>query len=473
MSSINGSKVGIDASIEHVHNQVIASLLLADQHVDIRRTGYFNHTYAPDLVLKWGSSKEERHLFVRTSDSPTYLAEDILLARDSDPIFVPISGVKAEIEDQIDTSQKLVDQSKRGRALIADVESFVALTGASEESRPINALVGRAVLQGGSGLLGQGAAREFGTVIENGFTGALSGEAGVTQSAIRESLELLDGRRSAQFAELLQAAWVGGGQPASTFPGVGTASVSLDPEALRLLLDTIAIDEEEFWDRLARNLNLSNFAGLTIAQTHPGFQMLMNAAAPRLKAKAARVYGFEEEASERARWALANGKLLLALGRSRLEFAVKSIEDFESDGEEAASSVESFVHRAKAADLTIQRVVLSSDDRKLEFTSADGTSVAADDRLLALEEEVGVGTVVSKAFVFVEGRELGINLDSSTASGNTRSQFYVSSLSQTMLPLTMDLTSTEQIELARVFEAPEALATNAEPLEDQDSSAED
>lgn len=446
MPTSERSSLDAASSIEAVQQEVAAKFQRADHKIDVRRTGYFNHTYAPDLVLNWPGEKDERHVYLRTSDSARYLAEDIDLARDRDPIFVPLSGVV----DPDDNREALAVKSKRSRALIAEGESIEALAAGAGQGA-IRILAARAVLQGGSGVVARDKAEQFGDAIAAGFEGALAGDAESTGTAVRESGELLDGRRTSQLAELLQAAWIGGGQIGTAFPGIGIASASIQPEALKLLLDTVAVDDMTFWSRLAIGLELPHLAGLTIADTHAGFQMLMRAAAPRLKAKGARATAIDGEPLEAPRWAVNAGRLRLAVDSARLEFVARSIDDFSAQGIATAPSVRTFVRRAQEAELNVVRVTLTSGNRRLDYASEDGTSVAGDDRLITIEGDFGQGATVVRAAVDAEGKELAVAMDTATISGGTRSIFYVSTLAQVGVPLIADLDRGARLALSELF----------------------
>lgn len=450
MTSTQRSSTDSASSIDAIQASVVAKFEKADAAVNVRRTGYFNHTYAPDLVLRWASAKDERHVFIRTSDSARYLAEDIDLARDRDPIFVPLGGVAEEPTSEDEPPVELAAKSRRSRALIAEAQSIEALA-PEAGSGAIGKIAARALLQGGSGVILPERAASFGSTISSGFVGALEGNGETTGEAVRETMELLDDLRASQLAELLQVAWIGGGQTGTSFPGLGIASAAVEPEALKLLLDTVEVGDVAFWNRLARGLQLAHFENLTISDEHAGFQMLMRAAAPRLLAKGARAVQLDAEPLDSPRWAVNDGRLSLAFRDARLEFVARSIEDFISSGVGTSPSVRVFVDRARGADLKVMRVTLSSRGRRLEYLSEDGTSVTGDERLIALESDIGAGATILRASVDTEGRELSIAMQTGTASGNTRSLFWMSSLATTLLPLVTDLSEDGRAELVQLF----------------------
>lgn len=450
-------RTSIDAasSIAAVQEEVIDSFRSADAGLNFRTTGYFNHTYVPDVVIRWEGQSEERQVFLRASNNEDYLREDIGLLNDKDPIFVPINGLVArentdDVEDSVQSS--LQQASVSARALVTAPASIRALSVGAPQTERINSLTARAVLQGGAGVISPNFASSFNAAVADGFRGALVGDENATREALRLSIDVLDSDRSAQLAELLQAAWVGGGQISTDFPGLGLAGSPLEPEALLLLLDTVSVDDSVFWERLSRNLEFKHFAGLTVSGENEGFQQLMRAAAPRLKAKAARTVGIREvDESAGVVWALNAGILSLELGRARVDFAPRSVEEFRTGGIDASPTVASFVRRAVGADLNVLRVVLSNEDRSLEYASEDGTSVVNDERIQNIADEFD-GSIVSRAVVGAEGRDLGINLETATGSGRTRSVFYVSSLARSLVPLVADLNEEERGLLREVFE---------------------
>lgn len=452
------------SDIDGLQEEVIRTLEGVDGSTSIVKTGYFNHTYTPDIVLRWPASKEERYVFLRASSNDDYLREDITLLHDRNPIFVPVNGLERAVTDgdggptEFAPSTELQEASVAAHALITEPASLDVLR-RSAGGEPISSLAARSVLQGGAGLISPSFASQFDETLTTGFYAALSGEDHVTSNAIRASFAVLDEPRLAQINELFQAAWVGGGQQTSTYPGLGFPASNLEPSALLLLLNTISVNDDEFWLRIARNLEMKHLAGLTISTSNAGFQRLMRAAAPRLKAKAIRATGVNEAAASdvesSAVWAVNGGILTLRVGRVQVDLSPRSVDEFAVDGYESSPTVKAFVRRAREVDLNVLRVVLSDGDRTLEYASEDGTSVVNDERITALADGFNESTV-ARTVVRAEGRPMNISFDSSTGVGHTRTIFQVSSLVQSLVPLLLDMTEAESTELRELFEEPEA-----------------
>ena len=192
------SSTDASSSIAAVQQEVIDSFREADASVGWHTTGYFNHTYVPDLVLKWENQKDERHVFLRASDNESYLREDIDLLRGKDPIFVPLHGLaerKLEAASSTGPDQAadaLQATSVSAHALITQPESIRALGQTTPQEQRINSLTARAVLQGGAGVITPDFASSFNEVIAGGFRGALLGDEAATSEALRLSLDVLD-----------------------------------------------------------------------------------------------------------------------------------------------------------------------------------------------------------------------------------------------------------------------------------------
>ncbi|WOF23666.1 hypothetical protein N8K70_03025 [Microbacterium betulae] len=428
---------GLDAvsSIEAVKASVISTLRATDDSVRIHKTEYFNHTYAPDLVLTWAGLKADRKVYLRTTDREQYLAEDIQLLQQRDPMIMPLDGIQHDSVDAAMRSLNNVSQSVG--ALVAETSSLTSL-GESLGSSPVRNLASRAVLQGGKGLVDGAGAVNFGEAVSAGFSGALNGEVESTAGAVRAAEEILDPARTAALSELLQAAWVGGGNTSTSFPGTMESPASLGPDTLALLLDTVPGSDPEFWAHIARRLELGHLSGLSVSAENEAFQALLRAAAPRLVAKAARLVESDSDRVDGLRWGTAHGLLTLLVGTLRVQFADRSQNEFASSGTDLSPSATRFRARAQANQTTVLRIVLASDDRRLEFVSEDGTSLVADNRIDRLEEQLGVAAKVRRAVVETRGPEMTVDFSSSTVGGNTSAKFSVQSLTDAVAGLLVD-----------------------------------
>ena len=87
-----------ERNIASIKNAVIAQLLASDDRVKVETTEYFNHTYAPDLILRWNTGRPDRRVYLRTNTNPVYLLEDVDVVSANHPILIPLRPVEHAAE---------------------------------------------------------------------------------------------------------------------------------------------------------------------------------------------------------------------------------------------------------------------------------------------------------------------------------------------------------------------------------------
>lgn len=191
-----------NSAITSIKSQVAQSLRSADSEVDIRTTEYFNHTFAPDIILRWPRQKAERHVYLRTSANIDYLIEDVSLARDPNSIFMPLARV--EFNDASDSLRERLETTSRSQsALVTEPESFSAL-GEARSNRPVVGLASRSLLQGGNGYVAPLRAARFGDTLADAFQRAqvpvMDESPDSVQQAVQDAEDLLDSAHAARLA---------------------------------------------------------------------------------------------------------------------------------------------------------------------------------------------------------------------------------------------------------------------------------
>ena len=77
-------------NITSIKRAVTEQIQSTDKRVSCRWTDYFNHGFAPDLVLMWPEDKAERFVFLRTSYDAVGLHLDVETLADSKPMIVSL-----------------------------------------------------------------------------------------------------------------------------------------------------------------------------------------------------------------------------------------------------------------------------------------------------------------------------------------------------------------------------------------------
>ncbi|WP_326651876.1 hypothetical protein [Streptomyces anthocyanicus] len=164
-----------DDLIRGVKSVLIHELSALDPAVKIENTGYFNHTFVPDLVMKWGDGarKQERDVFLRFSLRAATVGRDVQALAQGSPVLLALKGSDAGHE--ITTVQQ--ELAEAGEVLVTDVPALdeirsseiVPTHGDSDDvserrtgaASPLLNLVRTSVMRDGRGLLTTETAHEL------------------------------------------------------------------------------------------------------------------------------------------------------------------------------------------------------------------------------------------------------------------------------------------------------------------------
>ncbi|HEY0260902.1 MAG TPA: hypothetical protein VGC18_13745 [Lacisediminihabitans sp.] len=443
-------------NVESIKAEVISTLTDADPDVRIRKTDYFNHTFAPDLLLSWPKERVERQVYLRTTGDANYLLEDLGLMDEKSSIMMPLGETSPAREAD---RAEVLNTGPRRRALIASPQSFGAL--ASDRSqRPVVGLASRALLQGGVGFVGEESAREFSSNIDLGFEAAQRGESEQTGIALSSAETVLDNTRYRQVGEFLSAVWIGSGALSSEFPGgeAGATSV-LTASALEVLLDTVDLDDPLFWKRVGKNLTMDKLRYLEVSTDHENFQRLIQSTASLLKVHALRIIDEPIGEPNSARWFASGGELGLRLGATTILLTGGSVESFTKPGAEAAMVIPTLRSRAEQHEITVSDLTIDAGGRRIEYSAADDSSVTNDSQLTAIEAALGSRASVTNASIAAGSSQVRVDFRSSTAFGLRRATFYMSQLVMSSVPLLLALTARSLDSLIAAVGASVATAT--------------
>ncbi|MDQ0683663.1 hypothetical protein QFZ56_002626 [Streptomyces achromogenes] len=459
-------------NVESIKSAVIANLRSSDEAMRVESTEYFNHTYAPDLVLRWVGSKEERQVFLRTNTNPQYLREDIAVISERQPILMPL----APLRDQGHT-EELGRESANARTLVTDPDSLQTFS-ADRQDRPVLGLLSRAVLQGGKGLVDQTRARSTSEAVGLGFAGAQRAEADQTRGAVEAAESLLDPSHADQFTRLLHAVWLGSGASPASFPGATDVRPDLDAQGLKLLLEIAVAEDEEFWQRIGSGVSLAQLCEIEMPASSVNLQRLVSANLDQFKAKSCRVsdaltksgYGAEP------RWFTHGGVLGYTTDRYRALFSVGPISsmDFMEEIEDGSVGLPELLDRAADAEVVISELTIeSAAGGQIEYTAPPlslGTEVILDDLRGALGQRSSVRTAV----ISLGGtRHIKCDLTKRAATGRTVAKIYLSEFMQGAIPLLRTLRRSEYGELLRLMDSlPDAPVRRRREIETDDDAAE-
>lgn len=298
---------------------VADQLRRTDPQMRIDDTGYFNHTYIPDLVVSWPGSdgRNVRPYYLRLQLDEQQSAEDVARLGGDSPAIIGLLPA--------------ADRPKAGRgAIVADSPTTLVAEASAiedlEESRggdAFAALIPPAVLRAGRGYLDEGGAAELAEAAQGGFSAAARADADATRSALTTLHRHLADGQAVELERTLGVVWLGSGADRDDFP----AGVDLDssplPGTLRGTLNVLfsqpAIEQEGFWARVASWMNEDDLLSFGELDSSPNLELLMAHASSRLRFVSVAVTEPRSDAVSGI-WSVANNGLLFSSGDTALHF---------------------------------------------------------------------------------------------------------------------------------------------------------
>lgn len=433
-------------SINAVKVAVIKELESLDSTVSIHDTSYFNHTFAPDLVLNW-SDNEERPVFLRFTDNLAELRDDLLKVDVAHPLFFGLTRPPGGNEDSYSS---LEDTAQDRHALVTDAEGIDTLIQSRHSNAGVN-LLSQALTRGGKGLLTQPQVEVVTQAITDGFTGALETKSVPTRTAVTTIGQYLDAPQAARMTRVLQAVWEGSNGRLDQFPGPADFSRLLSDDSLQYILDVVRAEDPAFWVRIGRALSVKQLANMQVTNNNTeGFQRLINANLDVITCRATAVnstnavLGASEDAFH---WTIRKNTLALE-GANFTAFVGEHRSDIEKyiDGPGKGIDVDELAQKSHG--LKVSGVTLRDGSAAVQFMSDEG--VGQDGRLAALAADLSATSKAERAIMVIPGAQLSVDFRDATATAKTRSTPLMAHMLSAALPLLHEL-SDEQHQALKSF----------------------
>ncbi|POH72148.1 hypothetical protein [Arthrobacter glacialis] len=426
-------------SINAVKSAVIKELETLDRSVSIRDTSYFNHTYAPDLILNWDSSTE-RPVYLRFTDNLLELRDGISRL-DFENAFV--FGLTRPHEDA-EGFPELEQSAQENHALITDADGIETLITQRTNDAGVN-LLGQALARGGRGLLAQPQALAVASTVSDGFSAALETQSEPTRLAIDAIDQYLDDPQAARMTRVLQAVWEGSDGRLDQFPGPTDLSKGLGDDSLQYILDVVSASDTDFWRRIGRFLTTTQLSRLSLnASNEDSFQNLVNANLDVIPCRAAAVASGPDTL-----FSVGRKPFLWSIRRQTLALEGADFTAFVGDlkervqGKVAAGDVASVdgidveTLSRRIEDYELTEVTLKDGGATVQFTSNEG--VGHDERLSKLAEGLSSNSTVVKAVVPLPEGQLALNFRTSVVNAKTTKTPLLKDVLAASIPLLHEL----------------------------------
>jgi len=153
-------------AVSDVKMAVADYLQMTDPAVTVKFTDYFNHSFAPDLVLTWSRDNVDRYVYLRANSDPEWLKDDIDNIGSRHPLVMTLG-----VTEQDGPMQEVESSARQQDTLVTEPGTIEALTEARHNT-PVAGLLGSALLQGGRGVMGETAVGRVVGTTASGFEAA-------------------------------------------------------------------------------------------------------------------------------------------------------------------------------------------------------------------------------------------------------------------------------------------------------------
>ena len=302
--------------INAIKKAVTAEVQAADPAVSVRFTEYFNHSFAPDMVLRWPRENRERLLFVRPSASASWLLDELVLVAPHRPMVVTLEDLPASAGVQaVAPAANLANLDQAASAADTWVTDPSGLASISDvrTSQPVLGLLSQALMRGGRGVADAPEIQALASATATGFSAASELSAAATRSAVEAIEGHLNAEQAGRLTRVLRAVWEGHGGDVARFP-TSAATGSLTDDDLSYLLESVDEASADFWRRVGRNVTTVQLGRLRVEDPSASLQTLIAANLATLQAKGVRVVDepFKlGESEDVPRWLIERGCLAL------------------------------------------------------------------------------------------------------------------------------------------------------------------
>lgn len=245
-------------STSAVHDLIARNILKLASGARISQTDYFNHSFIPDMVLKWEADGKtcERKVFIKLSVESRRISQDLELLESDAPLFV---GLISEDEQQ----PRLPESAAVERSLVADTNSLDELLHTLRKDKRVRAATD-ALVRVGHGVVRADNAREISARVESAFKLVDHVQEDIPparqaiQGAISALLPILDERGLIEVEQVFRTAWIRSGGDPIAFPKHSVMHGTPDDElrdVLLALLEGRSSVQPDSWTKYAGNLS--------------------------------------------------------------------------------------------------------------------------------------------------------------------------------------------------------------------------
>ncbi|MEU8437295.1 hypothetical protein AB0F18_31240 [Streptomyces sp. NPDC029216] len=422
-----------------------------DPRAEVITTGFFNHTYAPDMVIRWPQAARttDRYVYLRTTANPAELREDITRLQTKDrPLILSLGELEAT-----QATDALQPTASEHQALLLDTPAFGELTPA-HDTPSVPRLISSSIIEGGRGAMNALATTQFTNAVATGVGAARDGDPNGTRIAVEAVSAQMVPQVADRMTAFMAALWQGGGSTLSSFPGPLRRSGRLDESTLAYLLGSEEIPDPAFWQRLLPMVSLPLLLRTPIRDPD-NLQHLMRSAVARWQSHVCVIARGTTPSAPIGpwRWAVERGHLLLQTPQFRT-YVAQTRKDLDTSDTFDEPSLEDLRTRADRFSIPLTSIRMLVTDRRIGY-DGPGDDVVHDEQLVGISEALGQSEAVFEADARTpSGAVLRCSFTQLLASARgARSQVALDELIGTAARLLCELTDPEAENLSALLGA--------------------
>lgn len=433
-------------SMHRVKSMVASELEALDRTATVKTTDYFNHTFAPDIVMGW-RDQPSREVFLRLDREAEDLVAGAHLIGRGGSLLLALGPEGSAAPASSEVFEELPPETMISSPDAIDV--FIE----RRERAATGPMLANAVAQGGKGVVYAPQARVLAESLESGLAAAALANVERTDVAVTALAGSLADPQAARLTRVLQAVWEGGTGRLDEFPGPKDLSGRLGKEALQYLVDLVENDGFEFWHAIGRRLTVADLIEVDPSNRPANFNALVRANLDVLEARACAVIDdpqreLESNLDAAFWWSVRNRRLSLycpgyfaVLGESKPDIEPLSA------GPGRGLPVETFVARAEGWPL--HEVAIHTGVEGVTHTAEEGPLDQR--RLVSLAYQLGPSVEVRRAVVESPSGRVTVDFSSATGTGVTRSRVLAADVLRSTVPLVRSVSDSEAVALGEAL----------------------
>jgi len=312
-------------AIHDITDEACKTLERLDPDARLRRTGQFNHSFLPDVVVDWPRAQDRpvRPVYLRF-DLGSELVDDVELLGGDGPMFLALS----DSGESRPSSRELLrrELSDHRNTLVARPDALEAISETSSRDL-LTRLVRSAVVQGGRGLLEQDDAHLVLDSAERAYEGAQSLQTSSLLQPLAVFNEAFVSNVASDAIKTIHMLWWASGGAPEEFPDSLASLFDVDDQEiarfLNYLFEQEPIEDASFWQRLGQRLSAATLLRLVSSGPTVNLQRLIEQNVARLRFKGVAADSMESRMPPLAQdfwWYVTRGTLVLAGTEFELTF---------------------------------------------------------------------------------------------------------------------------------------------------------